>query len=140
MKKIIFLLILVLLSACNSIQKPLESRTKYDVLVGGDYGGGAFRFYELITEENEFNMLLGDDIIKKYIRKEDIKSNNFIIINLGEKEKEGYSIKIQKVIESKDKITLTIKELEPKYNTLENRTKPYFIIKVKSKKAIEITE
>lgn len=140
MKKALFLFLIITVSSCNSVKKPMESKVKYDVLVGGDYGGGSFRFYELITEENEFKMLLNDEIIKKYIKKDDIKTNNFILVNLGEKEKEGYSIKIQKVVESKDKITLTIKELEPKIKTIENQTKPYFIIKVKSKKAIEIIE
>lgn len=140
MKKILFLFSIIFISACNSVKKPMESKVKYDVLVGGDYGGGSFRFYELITEDNEFKMLLNDEIIRKYIKKDDIKTNNFILVNLGEKEKEGYTIKIQKVVESKDKITLTIKELEPKIKTIENQTKPYFIIKVKSKKAIEIVE
>ena len=140
MKKILFLFLIISVSACNSVKKPLESKVKYDILVGGDYGGGSFRFYELVTEENEFKMLLSDEIIKKYIKKDDIKTNNFILVNLGEKVKEGYSIKIQKVVETKDKITLTIKELEPKIITIENQTKPYFIIKVKSKKTIEIIE
>lgn len=134
------LFLVFLLVACNTVKKPMESRVKYDLLVGDDYGGGSFRFYELITEENEFKMLLSDAIIKKYIRKDDIKKNNFILVNLGEKEREGYTIKIKKVIESKDRITLTISELQPSTTTLETPTKPYFIIKVKSKKTIEISE
>jgi hypothetical protein len=140
MKKYYFLILTLVLVACNAVKKPMESRQKYDLLVSGDYGGGAFRFYELITEENEFKMLLSDDIIKKYIRKDDIKDNNFILINLGEKAKEGYTIKIKKVVESKDKITLTISEVEPKSATIETPTKPYFVLKVKSKKSIEILE
>lgn len=140
MKNTFLLIISLAFVACNSIKKPLESKAKYDILVGGDYGGASFRFYEMVTEENEFKMLLSDDIIKRYVTKNDIKTNNFILVNLGEKDKEGYTIKVTKVQETKTKIILTIKEIDPTTNQIVTNTKPYFIIKVKSKKEIEILD
>ena len=82
MKKYSLILFAIILTSCTSTKKPLESKPLYDVLFGSDYGGGSFQFYEIISEENEFQMLLGDDMIKSYVKKEDIKFNNFILIKV----------------------------------------------------------
>lgn len=138
MKKYSLLFIVLALTSCSSTKKPMESKPLYDVLFGSDYGGGSFQFYEIISEENEFKMLLGDDMIKQYVKKDDIKTNNFILVNLGEKSSGGYTIKVEKIKELKDKIEVTIKEIPPSGMSISVMTKPCYVIKIKSKKPIEI--
>ncbi len=138
MKKYSLILFAIILTSCTSTKKPLESKPLYDVLFGSDYGGGSFQFYEIISEENEFQMLLGDDMIKSYVKKEDIKSNNFILINMGEKPTAGFTIKVESIQELADKIIVTIKEIPPQEIATSVITKPCYVIKIKSKKTIEI--
>ncbi len=138
-KKIIFFSIALVLFSCSSKRSPMESKSLYDILFRSDYGGAPFQFYEIITEQKEFNMLLKDKMIKPYITKEEIDSCNFILINLGEKSKEGYTIKVETIEEVNDKIILSIKEIEPQTTNLVT-TSPCYVIKVKSKKTIEIKQ
>ena len=139
MKKYKFLIVLsVILTSCSSIKKPLESKPLYEVLFGSDYGGGSFQFYEIITEENEFNMLLNDELIKPYVKKDDIKTSNFILVNMGEKNSGGYSLKVENITELSDRILVTIKEIPPSGMATMAITKPCYVIKIKSKKPIEI--
>jgi hypothetical protein len=136
-KKIIIFSIAIVLFSCSSKRNPMESKPLYDVLFRSDYGGAPFQFYEIITEQKEFNMLLKDKMIKPYITKEDIETCNFILINLGEKSKKGFTIKVENIEELKDKIVLSINEIEPQTTNLFT-TSPCFVIKIKSKKTIEI--
>lgn len=138
MKKYSLILFIFVLTCCTSTKKPLESKPLYDVLFGSDYGGGSFQFYEIISEENEFQMLLGDEMIKSYVKKDDIKTSNFILINMGEKATGGYTINVEKIEELEDKISVTIKEIPPTGMATSVITKPCFVIKIKSKKPIEI--
>ncbi|MBC7525685.1 MAG: protease complex subunit PrcB family protein [Flavobacterium sp.] len=138
MKKISLLLLIIAFSSCSSLKKPMVSEPLYDVLFGDEFGGGSFQFYEIISEENEFKMLLGDAMIKPYVTKDDIKNSNFILVNLGEKPSDGYKIKVQKIEELSDKILITIKEVVPENKVNMVKTKPCFVIKIKSKKPIEI--
>lgn len=138
MKKICLLYTAFILFSCSSSKPPLLSGVKYDILMRSDYGGAAFQFYEIISEKNEFDMLLNDVLIKPYVKKDDIQSCNFILINMGEKKSEGYTIKVQKIEELSDKIIVTLKEIEPKGIMAQVVTKPCYVIKIKSKKSIEI--
>jgi hypothetical protein len=137
-KRIAIIVFFFVFFSCSSTKPPLTSGIKYDVLTGSDYGGASFQFYEIISDETEFNILLKDDIIKPFVRKDDIKTCNFILVNMGEKQKEGYTLKVQKVEELLDKIRVTLEEIEPKENTVQVTTKPCYVIKIKSKKPIEI--
>ncbi len=137
-KRIAIVSLVFVLFSCSSTKPPLISGVKYDVLTGSDYGGASFQFYEIISEEAEFNILLTDDIIKPFVNKDDIKTCNFILVNMGEKKTAGYSLKVQKVEELDDKIIVTLKEIEPKGNLAQVVTKPCYVIKIKSKKPIEI--
>lgn len=129
----------MVLNSCSSSKKATENQL-YKVLVTSEYGGGSFRFYEIITEQKEFNMLLGDEEIKEFVKPGDIKTANFILVNLGEKNNGGYGIKVESVVEEADKIVVSIKETEPKSgsNVTMALTNPYAVIKINSKKPIEI--
>ena len=137
-KKFSLLVFILIISSCTSTKKPIESKPLYDVLFSDEYAGGSFQFYEIITEENEFKMLLGDDLIKSYVKKDDIKTSNYILVNLGEKPTGGYTIKVENVEELSDKIIVTIKEIPPSGIATTVITKPCYVIKIKSKKPIEI--
>lgn len=127
------------MNSCSSSKKATESQL-YKVLITSEYGGGSFRFYEIITEQKEFNMLLGDEEIKKFVKPNDIKTANFILVNLGEKSNGGYGVEVESVIEETDKVVVNIKEVEPKKgsNVTMAITNPYAVIKINSKKPIEI--
>ena len=137
-KKIAIASLFLVLFSCSSTKPPLISAVKYDVLFGSDYGGASFQFYEIISEKDEFNILLTDDMIKPYVKKEDIETCNFILVNMGEKKSEGYTLKVQKVEELPDKIIITLKEIEPRGTMTQVTTKPCYVLKIKSKKPIEI--
>lgn len=137
-KKIALASLFLVLFSCSSTKQPIVSAVKYDILFGSDYGGASFQFYEIISEKDEFNILLTDDMIKPYVKKNDIETCNFILVNMGEKNKEGYTLKVQKVEELPDKILVTLKEIEPIGNVAQVTTKPCYVIKIKSKKPIEI--
>lgn len=138
MKKLFPILILAFLYSCSTTKKTVDNKL-YNVLVSSEYGGGNFRFYEIITETKEFKMLLGDDEIKKFVKPDDIKTSNFILVNLGEKSNGGYGVEVESVVEEVDKIVVTIKEIEPKKgNVTMAITNPYAVIKINSKKPIEI--
>ncbi len=135
-------MILVFLYSCSSSKKTTSDTTNklYEVLVSSEYGGGNFKFYEVITEQKEFKMLLGDEEIRKFVKPNDINSANFILVNLGEKSNGGYSVEVVNVVEQTDKIIVTLKEIEPKKgeNVTMALTNPYAVIKINSKKPIEI--
>ncbi|MEN9336760.1 MAG: hypothetical protein RLZZ500_1747 [Bacteroidota bacterium] len=138
MKKILISCIAVVLYACSSVKPPESSYTSYDVLFSREQDGGRFQFYEIISEESEYKMLLNDPIISPYLKKEDIATCNFILVNLGEKPTGGWSIKVEKVKILKDKVEVVIKEIPPKGMATTALTTPNFVIKIKSKKPIEI--
>ena len=127
-----------MLFSCGSTKPPMLSKPLYDVLFGSDYGGASFQFYEIITEEKEFNMLLKDKMIKPYVNKEDITTCNFILVNIGEKQQEGFTIEVNNIEELPDKMVVSIKEIAPKSTAIANTTNPCYVIKIKSKKPIEI--
>jgi hypothetical protein len=140
MKKGVFFLLLIVVYSCSTIKSTTSSNKLYDILLTKDYGGAAFQFYEVLTEPNEFQMLLNDKELKSKLNKSDIETSNFIIVNLGAKQLEGYTIEIEKIEEFPDKIVVDIKEIEPKTNGESSTTNPYFVLKINSKKTIEIKE
>jgi hypothetical protein len=137
-KKIGPILLVITLFSCSSSKSPMISEPMYDVLFGSEYGGASFQFYEIVSDEKEFNILLTDDMIKPYVKKEDIETCNFILVNMGEKPSGGYTLEVQKVEELDNKVIVTLKEIEPKGVATTAVTKPCYVIKIKSKKPIEI--
>jgi fructose-specific phosphotransferase system component IIB len=85
-------------------------------------------------------MLQGDVNLKDKITADDINNSNFIILNMGEKASGGYSISVDSVVETPEKIIVTVKENEPPAGSINSMamTYPYCIVKINSKKPIEI--
>lgn len=137
MKKIILLGLVITIFSCSPTKVIDEPKSLYKVLVSSDYGGAAFQFYEVISEQKEFNMLLGDEEIKKFVKPADIQTANFVLVNLGEKNSGGYKVDIKSVTELSDKIIVDIEEIKPDGMAIQAITNPYCVLKINSKKPIE---
>ena len=138
MKKVALSVLSLFLFSCaattksTTVKKPL-----YEVLTQQQDGGGNIRFFEIISDNREFTLLKNDENLKNKVKPNDIDTSNFLILNLGEKEAKGYTIEIEAIEETQDKIIVTIKEQEPKIKTpTEEPIYPYTIIKINSKKEI----
>ena len=114
-------------------KKPL-----YEVLTQQTYGGAAIRFFEILNEPDEIIMLQKDPKLKNRINPNDIKTSNFVIMNLGEKLTIGYRIEIESVVETEKNIIITTKEIAPIPGsiTIQQITNPYYVVKINSKKEI----
>jgi hypothetical protein len=126
--------------ACTST--PKLSNTVFEIIFQDAYSGGNFEFYELITEENEFQMLLKDKRFKKKLHPDDIKKSNFVLLNMGEKNTGGYEISVKNVKLTKEKVMVYIHKIQPKAgeNVTMAMTYPLCLVKINSKKPIEFIE
>ena len=138
MKRICLLLIGLTLFSCSTSKKKIVKKPLYEVLVTKNDGGANIKFYEIISEPKEINMLMGDNDLRKLIKKDDILSCNYIIINLGLLPNGNYTTTLEKVEETPTNIILKIKELKIKEANVadENTTYPYSVVKINSKKPI----
>jgi len=141
MKKVISVLIVFVLISCGA-KKTADSGSKvlYEVLTEQSDGGGNIKFFEILTEPNEIKMLESDPLLKDKMKDDDISNSNYVILNMGEKNTGGYSIKIEKVEETDKNIIITVKEVNPAADamTMQVITYPYTVVKVHSKKEIII--
>ncbi|OCB75243.1 hypothetical protein B0A79_09535 [Flavobacterium piscis] len=141
MKKVISVLIVFVLISCGA-KKTADSGSKvlYEVLTEQSDGGGNIKFFEILTEPNEIKMLESDPLLKDKMKHDDISNSNYVILNMGEKNTGGYSIKVEKVEETDKNIIITVKEVNPAADamTMQVITYPYTVVKVHSKKEIII--
>lgn len=141
MKKIAILMSSIFMVACST-QKTQKSAEHplYEVLLESDQDGAEIQFYEILSEAKEIKMLLGDPDLRKKVHDDDIKTSSFLILNMGEKTSSGYSIGIDSVEEQADKVIVTVKETKPAEGsmTASVMTYPYAVVKINSKKKIEI--
>ena len=141
MKKVISVLIVFVLTSCGA-KKTADSGSKvlYEVLTEQSDGGGNIKFFEILTEPNEIKMLESDPLLKDKMKDDDISNSNYVILNMGEKNTGGYSIKVEKVEETDKNIIITVKEVSPAADamTMQVITYPYTVVKVHSKKEIII--
>ena len=141
MRKIAVLLVSVFMVSCSSQKGQSKSEHPlYEVLLESDQDGAEFQFYEILSEAKEIKMLLSDPDLRNKIDEDDIKTSNYLILNMGEKSSGGYSIGIDTVIEEADKIIIKVKEIKPAEGSMTTSvmTYPYSVVKINSKKKIEI--
>lgn len=132
-------MLILIVSSCASTANKDATKPLYEILTVQKDGGASIRFFEILSEEREIKMLLGDDNLKKKIKSEDINTSNFVILNMGEQNTNGNSIGIEKVEEKNDKIIITTKENKSNSETItEDYLYPYTIVKINSKKQIVI--
>ncbi|RXR31271.1 protease complex subunit PrcB family protein [Flavobacterium piscinae] len=139
MKKIIATMtVCIILFSCSTQKNTDEKPPLYEILKQSEQGGANFRFFEMITEQKEFKMLLNDKDLKNKIKPSDIYTSNFLLLNMGEKNSGGYSFSIENIEETDNDIIITIKENVPKGLATTVMTYPICIVKINSKKNIII--
>ena len=142
MKKNIFLVLLIFsVISCNSIRKSTNDKgviPLFEILYEDQNLGANFQFYEIISEKNEFKMLLNKDGLKGKVKENDIEKSNFILLNMGEKNTGGFSITVESVIEKENSIEVKVIQTEPSPGDMVTLafTYPICIVKVNSKKPI----
>jgi len=139
-KRISFLCVVLILNSCGSVINKTSDKPLFEVLTQQEDGGASIRFFEILSEPREIKMLLNDDNLRNKIKSKDSNTCNFVILNLGEKNSKGFSIDIKSIEETTDKIIIQTQESSPK--TISSLDEvyfhPYTIVKVNSKKEIEI--
>ncbi|MFM7017881.1 hypothetical protein [Flavobacterium sp.] len=139
MRKYLLALVIVLLYSCSStktVNKPL-----YEVLSVNNDGGANIKFYEILTESKEIQMLLGDETLGKKIKEEDVANSSFVILNAGPTKETINKLKIEKVIETPTQIEIYVQDTQKNIETRmadEETVYPYTLVKVNSKKPIVI--
>lgn len=134
----VFALVLI---GCGSSKNTSAVKPLYEVLSVREDGGASIRFFEILSEEREIKMLQNDEELKGKIASSDLHESNFVILNMGEKQTLGYTIGVQKVVETPDKIIITVEDHKPKIPAAVDQDVyyyPYTVVKVNSKKAIEV--
>lgn len=139
MKKLLTLGISLILFSCGA--KKITSDEKkplIEVIAEKADGGAKIQFYEIISESQEFLMIKNDPDLRGKIKSDDILTSNFAILNLGEKNSDGYSVKIEKAEETDQNIILTLKEIAPQKEVIitDVYKYPFCLIKINSKKDI----
>lgn len=139
MKKVVSLLLGIVLFSCST-SKQTDKKSLFEVLTQQEDGGGNIEFFEILSESNEIAMLQNDDKLKHKINSDDVKTSNFVVLNMGEKPTGGYQIGVESVVETEKNIIITVKETAPPPNAmvLQAITYPYCIVKINSKKEIII--
>lgn len=140
MKKILFSVLTLILVSCSSTVKTTVKKQLFEVVAQQSDGGANIRFFEILSEPKEIEILLHDEKLKGKIEQSDIQNSNFVILNMGEKTSSGYQIGVESVSETDKNIIITVKETIPDPNamTLQVITYPYCIVKINSKKEIVI--
>jgi hypothetical protein len=139
MKKILALLLFCGLFSCV-VKKisPNEKRPLFEIMLQKADGGAKIQFYEIISESQEFLMIKNDPELKGKVKSDAILYSNFVILNLGEKTADGYTVKIEKAEETDKNIVLTLKEIPPAKKVIipDVYKYPFCLIKINSKKEI----
>jgi len=142
MKKIFATTCILLLAACAAKQPaaPGGNPKLYEVLTQQENGGGNIAFNEIVSDQKEMAMLTSDENLAGKVHAEDFKKSTFLILNLGEKSSGGYGIGVEKVEEFPDKIVVTVRESRPAPGSMVTQalTYPYAVVKINSKKPIEV--
>ncbi len=138
MKKYISFIIFLTLCSCGGKKILNEKKPLFEQLVSKTDGGAKIKFFEIISEPQEFMMIKNDPELKKKITANDILTSNFIILNLGEKPTGGYSITIESAVETDKNIVITVKEVNPEAGAMVTQafSTPYSLVKINSKKEI----
>ncbi|MDI1255704.1 MAG: protease complex subunit PrcB family protein [Flavobacterium sp.] len=140
MKRILLFLIMAVLVSCVAAKTASVERPLYEVLVQKSYDGAKVKFYEIISQPDEFMMIKNDPELKSKIGANDINTANFLILSMGEKATGGYAIGIESVTETDKNIIVTVKETGPETGAMVTTayTNPYCVVRINSKKEIII--
>ncbi len=139
MKKLIVFALLLIVGCAPKMQKPKGGL--YNILTEQSDGGATIRFVEVLNEEKEIKMLLSDPNLRKLMDAEDLKASTFVVLNMGEKSVPGFKIDVAKITETANKIIVETKDIPPASEGIAEEGVyyyPYTVLKINSKKAIEV--
>lgn len=136
MKRYISLIAIVLFSCGPKPSFNNEEFKLFEVLKVDEFNGSKVRFYEVITESNEFKMILNDPELKGKVNPKDILTSNFVLLHMGEKNSGGFRLDIESLNETEDQIIIKVKEVSPQGMATTVMTYPLTVVKVNSKKPI----
>ena len=139
-KKVISIVVIALLCSCSSTQNT-TTKPLYEVLLVNNDGGANIKFYEVLTEPKEINMLMGDETLRKKIKPNDMTDSNFVILNAGPTLENNNKVSIEKIIETPTQIEIYVKDNQKSIDAVQtddDTLYPYTIVKVNSKKPIVI--
>ena len=138
MKKLLVPVFSLLLFSCGTknVTENKEGFVLYEIIKQDEQGGASIQFYEVISESNEFKMLLNDKELKNKVTSSDIKTANFLLLNMGEKSSGGHFITLESVEETETEIIVDVKENYPSGMATSVMTYPLTVVKINSKKAI----
>ena len=139
-KKVISIVVIALLCSCSSTQNT-TTKPLYEVLLVNNDGGANIKFYEVLTEPKEINMLMGDETLRKKIKPNDMTDSNFVILNAGPTLENNNKVSIEKIIETPTQIEIYVKDKQKSIDAVQtddDTLYPYTIVKVNSKKPIVI--
>ena len=141
MKNFTVILAILILTSCASNKKN-QVKPLFEILMENSNGGSKIEFYEILTEANEFLVLLNDPELKGLVKAKDIESANYLILNLGEKNTGGYAIGVESATENANNIVVKIKKTSPLAgdNVTYAFTNPFTVVKINSKKPIIFEE
>lgn len=140
MRKYLSIIAVVLLYSCSSTKNTVE-KPLYEVLVVNNDGGANIKFYEILTEAKEINMLLGDETLGKLIKAKDVATSSYLVLNTGPTKESYNRMKIEKVIDAPEQIEVYLKDTQKNLDVtqIDDMTKyPYTVVKINSKKKIVI--
>lgn len=142
-RRLAFSLPFVVLFSCGAQKAdsvPKESSELYEILTQQNSGGGNIRFYEVLTTEKEVSVLANDEFLSRRVSPSEAKNATFLILNMGEMPSGGYAIGIESVTEIPERIIVTTKDIKPDPGSINTMaiTYPYTVVKINSKKAVEI--
>ena len=140
MRRLSLISIIAVLVSCSTAKTTVTERPLYEILIQKSYDGAKVKFYEIISQPDEFVMIKNDPDLKSKIGPNDINTASFLILSMGEKATGGYAIGIDNVTETDKNIIVTIKETtpEPGKNVTNAFTAPYCVVRINSKKEIII--
>ncbi|WP_293890334.1 hypothetical protein [Flavobacterium sp.] len=140
MKKVISILVIALIYSCSST-KSVTNKPLYEVLMVNNDNGANIKFYEVLTEPKEINMLMGDETLRKKIRANDISDCNFVILNAGPTLEKKNKVTIDKILETPMQIEIYVKDNQINIDAVQTDDDtfyPYTVVKINSKKPIII--
>lgn len=139
MKQLLIVGISILLMSCGTNKIVFDAKKPLvEIMAEKPDCGAKIQFYEIISESQEFLMIKNDPDLKAKIKSDDIMNANFAILNLGEKNADGFSIIVEKAEETDQNIIITLKEIAPTKEVVHPGVYkyPFCLIKINSKKEI----
>jgi hypothetical protein len=126
--------------ACTATKPTVSNSGLYEILVKETDGGGNIQFYEILSTEQEVGMLSNDERLSRKVLPSEAKTSTFLVLNMGEKPSGGHSLDIESVVEIPERIIVTVKEIAPEPGSMTTMqiTYPYTVVRINSKKPIEI--